>query len=136
MRDWIKDVLSGKRYGRVSYSVHLPHSAAKVNSIFFFKLRTSQIPIFQMYDLSFKNLFRPYTAADGMMSNVWFDRENVTPDVPEHNDSMEEMCQEVSKMIDLEVESGIPRHRVILGIFFIQFYCLCNFCFLKVNLLE
>ena len=74
-----------------------------------------------MYDLSFKNLFRPYTAADGMMSNVWFDRENVTPDVPEHNDSMEEMCQEVSKMIDLEVESGIPRHRVILGIFFIQF---------------
>ena len=79
-----------------------------------------------MYDLSFKNLFRPYTAADGMMSNVWFDRENVTPDLPEHNDSMEEMCQEVSKMIDLEVESGIPRHRVILGIFFIQFYCLCN----------
>ena len=39
-----------------------------------------------------------------MMSNVWFDRENVTPDAPEHNDSMEEMCREISKMIEVEVE--------------------------------
>ena len=62
-----------------------------------------------------------------MMSNVWFDRENVTPVCTKHNDSMEEMCQEVDKMIDVEVENGIPRDRVILGIFFIPYYCLCNF---------
>ena len=64
------------------------------------------------------NYFRPYTAANGMKSNVWFDRKDVTPEVPEHTDSMEEMCKEVTKMIDIEVESGIPRHRVILGTIF------------------
>ena len=69
-----------------------------------------------------------------MMSNVWFDRQNVTPDAPEHNDSMEEMCQEVNRMIDMEVESGIPRDRVILGLFFD--FIVCAICFLKANLLE
>ena len=60
--------------------------------------------------------FRAYTTAGGMMSNVWFDRRDITPEAPEQKDSMEEMCHDVSKMIDAEVQSGIPRERIILGI--------------------
>ena len=50
-----------------------------------------------------------------MMSNVWFDRKEITPSVPEDHDSMEAMCKDIGKVIDFEVENGIPRNRIVLG---------------------
>ncbi|XP_011635411.1 lysophospholipase-like protein 1 [Pogonomyrmex barbatus] len=57
----------------------------------------------------------PYTANDGMMQNVWFDRMAISNQVPEHLESINSMCQNVSELIDQEVANGIPFDRIILG---------------------
>ncbi|EFN80378.1 lysophospholipase-like protein 1 [Harpegnathos saltator] len=56
-----------------------------------------------------------YTPNDGMLQNVWFDRMAISNQVPEHVKSIDSMCQDVSKLIEKEVEDGIPYNRIILG---------------------
>jgi len=58
---------------------------------------------------------RPYTPLNGQPSNVWFDRLNITPDVPEHTQTLESIGEEVKKLIDAEVKSGIPLDKIIVG---------------------
>ncbi|XP_060063097.1 lysophospholipase-like protein 1 [Ylistrum balloti] len=58
---------------------------------------------------------RPYTPMGGAMSNVWFDRMQISPNVPEHAQSVEAMCASLSALIQQEVSSGIPKSRIVIG---------------------
>lgn len=49
------------------------------------------------------------------MQNVWFDRVAISNQAPEHVESLNSMCQNVSELIDKEVADGIPLSRIILG---------------------
>ncbi|XP_044145907.1 lysophospholipase-like protein 1 [Bufo gargarizans] len=58
---------------------------------------------------------RPYTPMKGGISNVWFDRYKISMDSPEHLDSINPMCQVLTKLIKEEVASGIAKNRILLG---------------------
>ncbi|XP_018350328.1 PREDICTED: lysophospholipase-like protein 1 [Trachymyrmex septentrionalis] len=58
---------------------------------------------------------QPYTPNNGMMQNVWFDRTAISIQVPEHLESINSMCENVSEWIDNEINDGIPFNRIILG---------------------
>ncbi|KAL6442205.1 hypothetical protein ACFW04_002465 [Cataglyphis niger] len=58
---------------------------------------------------------QPYTPNSGMIQNVWFDRMAISNQVPEHIESIDSMCQNISDLIDREVTNGIPFNRIILG---------------------
>ncbi|XP_013419287.1 lysophospholipase-like protein 1 [Lingula anatina] len=58
---------------------------------------------------------RPYTPMLGQLSTVWFDRKQISPFVPEDTKTLEESCSELNKLIETEVENGIPLERIILG---------------------
>lgn len=49
------------------------------------------------------------------MQNVWFDRIAISNQVPEHLESINYMCEIVSKRISHEVDDGIPFNRIIVG---------------------
>ncbi|KAJ7341066.1 hypothetical protein JRQ81_004760 [Phrynocephalus forsythii] len=58
---------------------------------------------------------RPYTPMRGSLSNVWFDRYKISPDCPEHIETIDPMCQALTGLIDDEVKSGIGKNRILLG---------------------
>ncbi|KAL0101366.1 hypothetical protein PUN28_018886 [Cardiocondyla obscurior] len=58
---------------------------------------------------------QPYTPINGMKQNVWFDRIAISNQAPEHVESVNSMCQNISELIDKEVASGIPLNRIIVG---------------------
>jgi phospholipase/carboxylesterase len=58
---------------------------------------------------------QPYTPSGGLMSNVWFDRTDVSPEVPEKMDSLASIEKEVTNLIHKENQAGIPSNRIIVG---------------------
>ncbi|XP_003474277.1 lysophospholipase-like protein 1 [Cavia porcellus] len=58
---------------------------------------------------------RPYTPMRGRISNVWFDRLKISNDCPEHLESIDRMCRELTELIDEEVSGGISKRRILLG---------------------
>ncbi|KAJ0183799.1 hypothetical protein K1T71_000222 [Dendrolimus kikuchii] len=58
---------------------------------------------------------QPYTPAGGMMSNVWFDRADISPDAPEKIDSLARIENEVKNLIKKEHHDGIASNRIIVG---------------------
>ncbi|XP_069116916.1 lysophospholipase-like protein 1 isoform X2 [Argopecten irradians] len=58
---------------------------------------------------------RPYTPMGGAMSSVWFDRMQISPNVPDHTQSVDAMCGNLSALIQQEVANGIPKSRIIIG---------------------
>lgn len=56
-----------------------------------------------------------YTPASGMMSNVWFDRADISPDAPEMLGSLAKIETEVKNLIKKENDNGISSNRVIVG---------------------
>nr|XP_054759659.1 lysophospholipase-like protein 1 [Lytechinus pictus] len=58
---------------------------------------------------------RPYTPMNGAPSTVWFDRKRIAPNGPEDLESIDPMCEEIGKVIQLEVDQGIPRNKIIVG---------------------
>nr|CAH7749458.1 unnamed protein product [Callosobruchus chinensis] len=62
---------------------------------------------------------RPYTPLQGNPSNVWFDRHSITPDVPEHIETLESIGKEMKSLIDKVVDSGVPLNRIVVGRVFI-----------------
>ncbi|XP_049884793.1 lysophospholipase-like protein 1 isoform X2 [Pectinophora gossypiella] len=58
---------------------------------------------------------QPYTPAGGQLSNVWFDRLDINPFVPEHLDSLAKIEVEVRNLIQKEHEAGIPSNRIVVG---------------------
>ena len=63
--------------------------------------------------------FRPYSANKGIMSTVWFDRKRIAPNVPEDKESVDFMCHQVSQFVDEEVMRGIPKNRIVLGVYIV-----------------
>ncbi|XKL62390.1 hypothetical protein PGB90_002225 [Kerria lacca] len=57
---------------------------------------------------------RPYTPLKGEISNVWFDRLQISPNCTEHLESLNPMCEELKKLIDQEVKEGIPLNRIVI----------------------
>lgn len=49
------------------------------------------------------------------MSNVWFDRKDLTINSPETKESVDIMCKITSELIDNEVKNGIPEQRIVIG---------------------
>ncbi|XP_063982245.1 lysophospholipase-like protein 1 isoform X2 [Diachasmimorpha longicaudata] len=58
---------------------------------------------------------QPYTPLEGMLSNVWFDRKRISMRAPEIRESIDEICKEISKLIEEEMENGIPENRIVVG---------------------
>ncbi|XP_071963766.1 lysophospholipase-like protein 1 [Antedon mediterranea] len=58
---------------------------------------------------------RPYTLSGGMLSNVWFDRYALEYETHEDTDSINHMTDEISKLIQDQVNKGIPENRIFLG---------------------
>ncbi|XP_063392757.1 lysophospholipase-like protein 1 [Cydia fagiglandana] len=58
---------------------------------------------------------QPYTPNGGAMSNVWFDRANISIDAPEKLDSISKIEVEVKDLIQGENKLGIPSNRIIIG---------------------
>lgn len=46
---------------------------------------------------------------------MWFDRLSISPDAPEHKPTLESIGNEIKKLIDKEVDSGIPLSRIVVG---------------------
>ncbi|XP_046977471.1 lysophospholipase-like protein 1 isoform X2 [Vanessa cardui] len=58
---------------------------------------------------------QPYTPAGGLMSNVWFDRIDVSQKVPEIEKSLKNIEVHVRNLIKSENDIGIPNNRIIVG---------------------
>ncbi|XP_045467796.1 lysophospholipase-like protein 1 [Harmonia axyridis] len=58
---------------------------------------------------------RPYTFIGGEPSTVWFDRYKLTPEVPEHDESINMIQNEIKKIIDEEMKIGVPLNRIVIG---------------------
>ncbi|XP_015179876.1 PREDICTED: lysophospholipase-like protein 1 [Polistes dominula] len=58
---------------------------------------------------------QPYTPNNGMLSNVWFNRKNISNKVSEEEDSITSICHNVMKLIDEEHFNGIPYNRIIVA---------------------
>lgn len=58
---------------------------------------------------------RTYTAARGMKRTVWFDWKKICPDVPEFTGTLNHMCDQLSGVIDEEVQKGTPKSRIVIG---------------------
>lgn len=60
---------------------------------------------------------QPYTPAGGQMSQVWFDRADISNKVPEVSASLAKIEVEVKNLIKQENDAGIPTNRIIVGKF-------------------
>ena len=60
----------------------------------------------------------------GALSTVWFDRNKISPDSPEHRESIDGMCNTLGSIIQDEVNAGIPKHRMLIGMDLILPSCL------------
>ena len=57
----------------------------------------------------------------GLHSNVWFDRRILELEAAEDTATMDAMCDNIDALIQLEVNKGIPRSRILLGEFSLAF---------------
>ncbi|XP_042870591.1 lysophospholipase-like protein 1 isoform X2 [Penaeus japonicus] len=58
---------------------------------------------------------RPYTPAQGVLQNVWFDRQAVDISASEDVSTIEPMAEELSKLVEKEVSLGIDIKRIVVG---------------------
>lgn len=56
-----------------------------------------------------------YTPAGNQLSNVWFDREGITPQAPEKLDSISKIEVEIRNLIKKENDAGIPSSKIVVG---------------------
>lgn len=56
-----------------------------------------------------------YTPMDGQLSNVWFDRKEITIEAKESRSSLAKIYESVNELIRNEVQKGIPLSRIIVG---------------------
>lgn len=49
------------------------------------------------------------------MSNVWFDRYDIIPSVPEHDETLNSIDIELKSLIDGELAKGISLDKIIIG---------------------
>lgn len=58
---------------------------------------------------------QPYTPIGGELSNVWFDRSDISKSVLEEKASIDAVCEELSWIFDKEVAAGIPYDRIAVA---------------------
>ncbi|KRT84507.1 hydrolase, partial [Oryctes borbonicus] len=58
---------------------------------------------------------RPYTPLNGEMSHVWFDRYDITPTVPEHEETLASIDDEIKNLIAGELANGTPLNKIVVG---------------------
>lgn len=58
---------------------------------------------------------QPYTPLGGALSNVWFDRKEITIEANESRSSLAKIYESVNQLIRNEIQLGIPPHRIIVG---------------------
>ncbi|XP_062609869.1 lysophospholipase-like protein 1 [Saccostrea cucullata] len=56
-----------------------------------------------------------YTPNNGQVSTVWFDRQKISPFVPENLSSIDASATKLNELIQVEVDGGIPLSRIIIG---------------------
>ncbi|XP_041418482.1 lysophospholipase-like protein 1 isoform X3 [Xenopus laevis] len=57
----------------------------------------------------------PYTLMNGALSSVWFDRYKISVHSPEHLESLDSMCRDLTSLINEELKMGIEKNRILLG---------------------
>jgi len=57
------------------------------------------------------------------LSYVWFDRYSITPDVPEHTETLNEIGEEVKNLVNDITSTGVPLNRIVIGIFNFDVNC-------------
>ncbi|BFZ06965.1 hypothetical protein BsWGS_10004 [Bradybaena similaris] len=75
------------------------------------------------YDFNFPHIkviyptapLQPYTLLGGALSNVWFDRTGLRPKGTECLSSIDHMALQLKKMVQEEVDAGVPENRIIIG---------------------
>ncbi|XP_029052546.1 lysophospholipase-like protein 1 isoform X1 [Osmia bicornis bicornis] len=58
---------------------------------------------------------QPYTPNNGTLSNVWYDRANISINAPEMVESVDSMCKTIQELINKEVSNGIPHDRIAVA---------------------
>lgn len=58
---------------------------------------------------------RPYSLAGGEPWNVWFDRKSLGLEGQDDQESVDNMADELQKLIKAEVQAGIPLNRIVIG---------------------
>ncbi|XP_018327450.1 lysophospholipase-like protein 1 [Agrilus planipennis] len=58
---------------------------------------------------------KKYTPLNGQISNVWFDRFDIRPDVPEHLETLDSTAEEIKSLIMKEVSHGTSLNRIVVG---------------------
>ncbi|XP_043503578.1 lysophospholipase-like protein 1 [Polistes fuscatus] len=58
---------------------------------------------------------QPYTPNNGVLSNVWFNRKDISNNVSEEEHSIRSICHTVMELINAEHSNGIPYNRIIVG---------------------
>ncbi|GJQ82339.1 hypothetical protein Trydic_g411 [Trypoxylus dichotomus] len=58
---------------------------------------------------------RPYKPLNGEMSHVWFDRYDIVPTVPEHQETLASIDVQIKRLIDGEVANGTALNKIIVG---------------------
>ncbi|XP_047355908.1 lysophospholipase-like protein 1 [Vespa velutina] len=58
---------------------------------------------------------QPYTPNNEMISNVWFNRKNISNNVSEEEHSINSICQILVQLIDAEKSNGVPCNRIIVA---------------------
>ncbi|XP_066139560.1 lysophospholipase-like protein 1 isoform X2 [Euwallacea fornicatus] len=73
-------------------------------------------PQIRFPDCSFKNFAgRVKLLEKNEFSYVWFDRYSITPDVPEHTETLNDAGEQIKLLVDDIVASGVPLNRIIIG---------------------
>lgn len=89
-------------------------------------LNQTGLPVMSLTTVPHLDAIRPYTPMRGALSTVWFDRNKITPDCPEHRESIDGMCNTLGSIIQDEVNAGIPKHRMLIGMDLILTSCLLH----------
>ncbi|CAG9761984.1 unnamed protein product [Ceutorhynchus assimilis] len=58
---------------------------------------------------------RPYTPLGGELSYVWFDRYDITPEAPEHIETLQEIGANLKSLVNDIVNTGVPLNRIMIG---------------------
>ncbi|CAD6225414.1 GSCOCG00005667001-RA-CDS [Cotesia congregata] len=58
---------------------------------------------------------QPYTPLGGMLSNVWFDRNDVNIKAPENKESIDAIAKTATELIDSEIKDGISEDRIVVS---------------------
>ena len=51
----------------------------------------------------------------GQLTNVWFERRQISPFVEEDLDSIQQSADDIGELVDMEIKNGIKPERIIIG---------------------